>query len=340
MKEIDIVIQLGLEPPAARKRANHITEIAFQRYVDESNLFCWYYQYYDIVGPDSDDYNRDEYLEYKRSAIFYSTVLKPKVNISLLYLKNSGSLACTLQSNFKVFEIYEELYFFAKSIGADMYYDVYGSCTLMTDEFLEKLSIKLGSKILSGEKVLTHTIDTIGRFMAIQAGDDTSVINFIMKNMPKSVSKKIKLSTKPWNDAYSEPQEEEIIVTPSIGGWVFLSSLLLNRILPDSVKEDDTEAFLDGINKLSKKFKKSRWFEFSPKYNIKAYIKSDQGTIKYGVIYSEDENIVMGKKPSELGKDDDPDINFIASKWALDPDSFLYMPVLKEASVTVLNIPY
>ena len=47
---------------------------------------------------------------------------------------------------------------------------------------------------------------------------------------------------------------------------------------------------------------------------------------------------VIGTKPRELGKDDNPDINFIASKWALDPDTFLYMPVLKDAKVRVMKL--
>ena len=53
------------------------------------------------------------------------------------------------------------------------------------------------------------------------------------------------------------------------------------------------------------------------------------------MLQSEVENRVIGTRPRELSKEVDPDINFIMSKWALDPDTFLYMPVLKNAEVTI-----
>lgn len=338
MRGIDNTIQFGIEPPASLERLVHITSEMFEKYVEGSNLFLWYYEYYEINYPDREENKTEENLNYRNSAIFYNPEISNEIDIPLYYLDHNGTIKWTIPANKDNWEIYKELFDWAKSIGADMYYDIYGSCTLITDAFLEKLRIKLGSKKLSKEKVLDYTIDSEGRFMAIHADDDAGVLSFLKQKMPKSVSKRLVITEKSWDDAFSLVQDDELIITPSIGGWVFISGLLLHRILPASNKEDDTDAFLDGINQLSKKFKKACWFEFSSKYSIKAYIKSEKGTIKYGVIHTEEENRVIGTKPRELGKDDNPDINFIASKWALDPDTFLYMPVLKDAKVSVMKL--
>ena len=44
--------------------------------------------------------------------------------------------------------------------------------------------------------------------------------------------------------------------------------------------------------------------------------------MKNGVINAKEEYRFIGIKPRELGKDGNPDINFIVYKLALDPDTF------------------
>lgn len=348
--EIDNKICLGSEKSDESRRSEQISYNQFLDYVHTTKMFINGKDYYEQFEKHIPFHWMKVFpKEYKILFFCNQEVSNELTGLELWYIETredkygsyGGYVTYSIDAKLDVIEIYEVLYAWSKSIVADFYYDIFGSNTLITDEFLEKLRIKLGSKKLSGERILEHTISAEGRFMAVESDDADTLLDFLKKKTSKSISGRLKIDNVPWEDAFAamDEHEDKLIVTPSIGGWVFVTGIWVDRILPVSNHEDDEAAFIDSINLLSKKFKKVRWFDQSRKYNIKAYLKSDKGVLKYGVIDTEEGRKVFGAKPRELGKVDDPDINFIASKWCIDPDAFLYMPVLKGAEVRVLRFP-
>jgi len=344
--EVSNDVNFGPEKPDDLRRSIPITPEQFKLFWSTSKLFKTGLEYYTLIGVELDKARIDHFKNRTTQLFFYNLEISEELTgLELIYIMpgkdkygpHGGYVSWNIDPKLDIIEIYEEVYVWAKSIGANLYYDTFGKTTRVTDDFLELLRIKLGARKSSTERIMQHTLPTEGRILAIEAGEANAVLDFLKKKMPKPIAKKILTELKPWDEAYEYPREDELIMTPSIGGWVFISGLFLDVILPESKSEDDTDKWLDGINQVSKKFKKARWFEYSSDYNLKAYIKSEKGTIKYGVLQSEEENRVIGTKPRELGKEEDPDINFIASKWALDPDTFLYMPVLKNANVTIIK---
>lgn len=347
--EIGNVICCGIEESTEGRRSIQITQEQILDYIRSSKLFINGIEYYKNIGIGLDQERVKHFQTHNNQFFFYNLCVNEELTgleLTYMVIKQNkygtygGYATYDIDAKLDIIEIYEELFAWAKSIGAHFYYDIFGSNTLITDEFLEKLRIKLGSKKLSGERILEHTISAEGRFMAVESGDADTLLDFLKKKTSKSISGRLKIDNVPWEDAFAamDEHEDKLIVTPSIGGWVFVTGIWVDRILPVSNHEDDEAAFIDSINLLSKKFKKVRWFDQSRKYNIKAYLKSDKGVLKYGVIDTEEGRKVFGAKPRELGKVDDPDINFIASKWCIDPDAFLYMPVLKGAQVRVLRL--
>lgn len=347
--EISNVICFGPEESYAVRRSIQISESQLLQYIHTTKLFKNGIEYYKNIGIELEHERVKHFHIHNNQFFFYNLEVSDELTGLELHYQEIGDdkygsyggyVTYSIDAKLDVIEIYEELYAWSKSIGADFYYDIFGSNTLITDEFLEQLRIRLGAKKISGERILEHTISAEGRFMAVENGDADTLLDFLKKKMSKSISRRLRIENIPWEEAFAArgEHEDELIVTPSIGGWVFVSGIWVDKILPVSNQEDDEAALIDSINLLSKKFKKVRWFDQSQKYNIKAYLKSDKGVLKYGVIDTEEGAKEFGMRPRELGKDKNPDINFIASKWCIDPDTFLYMPVLKGADVKVLRI--
>lgn len=312
----------------------------YQEFIDNSKNYIYYHEaswYKGIANKPPD------YVEIKRYDLAYfnhpENVLERIKYPIQISLSNTGSILFYSWEGYEFIYLYEELYELSKKLNANMYYDAWehkGKMVKVDESFMNVLRLRLGENAKSNEQILKYTIpNKEGRYMAISEENHQNITKYILSSLPKEIRKKIVTNEMSWDSAFDNLSDDCIFITPCIDNWVYVTGLELHKILPYFGQSNDAQSdFLKGLETLSKKFKKVRWFESSEKYNLDIFFKADNGKIKYGRIETEEGITEIGIKPKELSKIENLNSEDAAKIWTRDPGDFLYMPELMEIKVT------
>lgn len=245
------------------------------------------------------------------------------------YPEHYGSVYVDIWSN-ETSERLQKLLDIANSINAFLLKD---HVKVIDQKFIDNLKIKENKIELTKEPVQEFTFFENATWLAVKCDDPKKVINYLKLKPIKEMD---------WDDAFNDYQNNPIIITPTIGDWVFITGDKVLDIIPETedsqIPEEDR--YFEEIKAMSKKFGNVQVYINWEKYSNLFYLKSLKGENVYSYSNSELGEEETGSRPKDIAKVDKNDIAAVCDKWSLNPLNFCNYPILEGAKVFVYYMPY
>lgn len=202
--------------------------------------------------------------------------------------------------------------------------------TPVGQDFLSTVAGSNNELSWTNKPVLHYSFGNRTRWMAIKTDKIEKLVEYLMV---KEVKKDF------WDKAFADMTDYQLIITPCIAGWTFVTGARLERSLPGyrSKKDGRFNIFIKELERLSAIFGEVQWYENHDSYGIKAYAQFKNGDTIFGSFYADGKTEVLGKIPPEVKKLNNPQVTEVAKILSLDPTTFVFIKELQEVAVRLVE---
>ena len=316
----------GIEPFDSNRRRNKISIDEFKSIVRSSGFMIFMYEY-EIINNIHFYADGSPIISKNDHQAFYCLNSGKTKLAEISHIEPEGKILVYSYERKENIDFIEELNTISKKLNARFLYDVWGKEIEMDDEYMNYLREKHGKSSLAQDAILSHTFGENSRWIAIRSKSVRKVTDFLGLKKPKETN---------WDDAFTNIEEDNIIITPPIEGWIFLIGTYLENLLPKRPLSGVTHSVLfENLKILSKQFGEVHWYEDVEKYGVNCYVRSIDGEIMYGYLSGDDDIIEVGIKPYELTKEAEYQAIDVAGIWSIHPEKLRYMESLRDKKVKV-----